>query len=64
MAARMAQMRGPRAAEPLYSADHRTLLEYALDEVNTKWGSVEGYLDQEVGVSAADIAKLRQMYLE
>jgi hypothetical protein len=27
-------------------------------------GSVDAYLDKELGVSAADVAKLRAMYLE
>jgi protein-tyrosine phosphatase len=50
--------------QPLYDADHRALLEYALDEVQKRWGSVQNYLAQEIGVTEADIAKLRQTYLE
>ncbi len=50
--------------QPLYDAKHRALLEYAFDEMQSRWGGVEGYLAKEVGVSSADIAKLRQTYLE
>ena len=51
-------------AQPLYDANQRALLEYAFDEVHERWGSVEGYLDKEVGVNAAGIAELRRLYLE
>lgn len=56
----------PNAAkpQPLYSAEHRSLILYALDAVEQRYGSVEAYLDKELGVSAADIAKLRAEYLE
>ncbi|MBI1200752.1 MAG: protein-tyrosine-phosphatase [Phenylobacterium sp.] len=56
----------PNAAKPmpLYSAEHRSLILYALDAVEQRYGSVEAYLDKELGVSAADIEKLRAEYLE
>ncbi len=50
--------------QPLYDADHRALLDYALDEVQAKWGGVEGYLVKEAGVGPAEIARLRRLYLE
>ena len=50
--------------QPLYDANHRALLEYAFDDMQSRWGGVEGYLAKEAGVSAADIAKLRKIYLE
>lgn len=50
--------------QPLYSAEQRSLILYALEEVDAKWGSVEAYLDKELGVSAADVARLREAYLE
>ena len=50
--------------QPLYDTNHRALLEYALDEIQTRWGGVEGYLDKEIGIGAADIARLKQIYLE
>jgi protein-tyrosine phosphatase len=50
--------------QPLYDANHRALLEYAFDEMQSRWGGVEGYLNKEVGVTTADIAKLRLTYLE
>ncbi len=50
--------------KPLYDSQQHALLEFALAEVETRWGSVEAYLDKELGVSAEDITKLRAMYLE
>lgn len=50
--------------QPLKDAQGRAYLEFALDEVIQRWGSVEGYLAKEVGVSAADIARLRTLYTE
>jgi hypothetical protein len=42
----------------------RPLLEDALEEIEIEFGSVTNYLDQMLGVHAADIAKLRAIYLE
>lgn len=56
----------PRAAvaQPLHEADGVPFLATAFDEIDTKWGSVDAYLDKEVGVSRADLAALRRTYLE
>lgn len=56
----------PAAAkpQPLKTADGTAFLTFAFDEIETKWGSVDTYLAKEVGVSQADIAKLRADYLE
>jgi protein-tyrosine phosphatase len=51
-------------AAPLVDAQGKALLLYALEAVEQKYGSVEAYLDQALGVDAAAIAKLRSMYLE
>ena len=61
-----AMQKDPRMSkpQPLYDANHKALLEYAFDEMQTRWGGVEGYLAKDVGVTAADIAKLRKTYLE
>jgi len=53
-----------RIARPLYGADREPLLEAALLEVEQRWGSVEGYLRDEAGISASDIEALRAAYLE
>lgn len=56
---------GPQARPaPLKSADGTPFLAAALDEIEKKWGSVDAYLDKEAGVSAQDIARLRQLYTE
>jgi protein-tyrosine phosphatase len=53
-----------RTPQPLYDADQNALLEHSFDEIQKRWGSVESYLDQEIGVEAASIQKLRRAYLE
>lgn len=53
-----------RRAEPLVDADGKAFLLAAFEEVDRKWGSPEGYLEQVVGLSPADIAALRAVYLE
>ena len=50
--------------QPLVDANHRALVEYALDEIQQRWGSVDGYLAKEIGVDSAQIAELRRHYLE
>jgi protein-tyrosine phosphatase len=50
--------------QPLRDPDGKAFLTSALEEIDGRWGSVENYLQQEVGVSAADIAMLKQAYLE
>jgi protein-tyrosine phosphatase len=64
MFARFQQDPNYKTPRPLLDSQRRSLLEFALAEVETRYGSVDAYLDKELGVSAADIAKLRAMYLE
>jgi protein-tyrosine phosphatase len=56
----------PRYAKPnpLYGADKVPFLTYSFDEIDTKWGSVDNYLRQEVGLTAQDLERLRTLYLE
>lgn len=53
-----------KTPRPLYDSQRRALLDVALSEVESRWGSVDAYLDKALGVSPADVAKLRAMYLE
>jgi protein-tyrosine phosphatase len=53
-----------RKPQPLYTAGGTSYLSFALDEVRRKWGSVEGYLAAEAGVSKADLVRLRATYTE
>ena len=53
-----------KTPRPLVDAQQTGFIEFALAEVETRYGSVDAYLDRELGVSAADVAKLRAMYLE
>jgi protein-tyrosine phosphatase len=50
--------------QPLMEADGTPFLLAALDEVEKRWGSVDGYLKQEIGLTDADIATLRANYTE
>jgi protein-tyrosine phosphatase len=56
----------PRAQkpQPLFDSQKQPLLGFALAEIDRRWGSVDAYLDQELGVKPADIARLRAEYLE
>jgi protein-tyrosine phosphatase len=51
-------------ANPLVTADGTPFLSYALGEIDNRWGSVDNYLEQEIGLSKLDIAALRATYLE
>ncbi len=53
-----------RKPQPLYDSQHAPLLQFALAEVEARWGSVDAYLEKELGVGPADLAKLRAKYLE
>lgn len=53
-----------KTPRPLFDSQNKALLEAALAEVETRWGSVDAYLDKELGVGPADVARLRAMYLE
>lgn len=64
MFARFQQDPKYRTPQPLMDGEKRAYVEFALAEVESRWGSVEAYLDKELGVDAAGIAKLRAMYLE
>ena len=56
----------PRARQPypLKTADGTPFLSFAFAEIDAKWGSVDGYLRDALGLSAKDIAQLRRMYTE
>jgi protein-tyrosine phosphatase len=53
-----------KTPDPLIDAQGQPFLAGAFDEINTRWGSVEAYLDQEVGVHHAELERLRALYLE
>ena len=56
--------RGVTKPQPLYDKDGSSYLDSAFAEIEAKWGSVDAYLNQQVGVSAKHIAALRADYLE
>ncbi len=53
-----------RQAQPLVDDQGHAFLLGAFEEIDSKWGSPEGYLRQVVGLSSADLAALRASYLE
>lgn len=50
--------------KPLYTPEGKAMLEFAFEEMDARWGSVDGYLAQEIGLTTADLEKLRSLYLE
>jgi protein-tyrosine phosphatase len=61
---RRAQEAGPMKARPLYTAAGEPFLQETFDEIDKRWGSVDAYLDQVLGIDAGKIARLRALYLE
>ncbi len=65
-AAMMLQYKGKTdmsKGNPLVMPDNTPFLQYAFEEIDSKYGSVENYLDKEIGVSARDIKRLKKLYL-
>jgi protein-tyrosine phosphatase len=50
--------------QPLLEADGTSFLAGAFAEIDSKWGGVDQYLKAEIGVTDADLAKLKALYLE
>jgi len=55
---------GPTAPKPLYDAQGVAYLQQTFDAIDARWGSVDAYLDQELGVDGRALARLRALYLE
>jgi protein-tyrosine phosphatase len=53
-----------KTPSPLFTPDKVPYLDIAFQEIESKWGSVDNYLSQAVGLSAVDRARLRAVYLE
>jgi protein-tyrosine phosphatase len=49
---------------PLYNSSGRSLLAETLDAIDARWGSVDRYLDEVIGVDSKEVAQLRRLYLE
>lgn len=62
--AKAARQPGGAKAEPLYDKDGRSHLDKFLAGLETKYGSVDAYLDRELGITPDKVSKLRAMYLE
>lgn len=53
-----------KESKPLKSADGTAYLTAALQEIETKWGSVDAYLAKEAGVGPKELKRLRTMYTQ
>jgi len=51
-----------RQPQPLKTADGTAYLDFAFAEMKARWGGVDGYLRQAIGLGTADIARLRALY--
>jgi protein-tyrosine phosphatase len=56
----------PAAAKPqsLTEPDGRAFLDSAFDEIEKRWGSVDAYLEKEIGIGAVERTRLRRAYTE
>lgn len=54
---------GPKA-EPLYTPSGASHLARFFEVIERDYGSVEAYLDRELGISAADLKRLQSIYLQ
>lgn len=50
--------------KPLFGEDGRLYLAEAFEEIETVWGSVDAYLERELGIGPAEKAQLQALYLE
>lgn len=62
--AKAARQPGGAKAEPLYDKDGRSHLDKFLVGLEARYGSIEAYLDKELGITPDKITRLRAMYLE
>ena len=49
---------------PLLTAGGTPFLKFALADIDRRWGSMEVYLEKQLGVGPAGLAQLRKDYLE
>ena len=52
----------PHAAKVLYGVQPE-FLQAAFDEIDTRWGGIEGYLREGLGLRGPERARLRELYL-
>jgi len=61
---RLGSQPGADRPTPLYTANGESYLAATFAELDRTYGSVEAYLDKELGMDAAELEKLKAMYLE
>lgn len=62
--ARYQNMPGAEKAQPLVEKDGTPYLVGAFAAIEEKWAGVDGYLKAEIGLTDADITRLKALYLE
>lgn len=55
---------GANLPKPLKTADGRAFLEFAFAEIDARWGSIDGFLRSEIGLTPEQIEQLRKDYTE
>jgi protein-tyrosine phosphatase len=50
--------------KPLYDQSGVAYLQQTFDEIEARWGSIDEYLDNVLGIDKRAIARLRAIYLE
>lgn len=51
-------------ADPLFTATGEALIVAVLEQLEEEYGSIQGYLQRELGLSEADLARLKTLYLQ
>ena len=54
----------PAAPKPLVTGNNVPYITYTLAEIDKNYGSVESFLDKELGVDENDLKRLRDLYLQ
>ncbi len=64
MMLKYAERQDSERPNPLVTADGTPFLAFTFAAIETRYGSISKYLEDEIGVSLAEQAQLREMYLE
>ncbi|WP_298288834.1 tyrosine-protein phosphatase [Novosphingobium sp.] len=55
---------GGNTPAPLKTSDGRAFLNGAFEEIDARWGSVDGYLTSEIGLTREQLRRLRKAYTQ
>ncbi len=54
----------PERPSPLVTAEGKPFVLFTLETIDERWGGVDRFLEEEIGLTAAERAQLKAMYLE